>query len=89
MKKEALGIKFCVNHFGPYLYRRKFTLVIDYKPPVWFQNSKDPCSRVVRWRLKYAEYDFDVVYKAGKINVNADALSRNPIDDNKEKSKHL
>ena len=27
-----------------------------------------------------AEYDFDVAYKAGKTNVNADALSRNPID---------
>ena len=40
-------------------------------------------------RLKLAEYDFDVVYKAGKMNVNADALSRNPIDDKKEESKHL
>ena len=30
--------------------------------------------------MKLAEYDFDVTYKAGKINVNADALSRNPID---------
>ena len=47
---------------------------------VWFQNSKDPCSRVTRWKLKLAEYDFDVTYKAGKTNINADALSRNPID---------
>ena len=61
----------------------------DHKPLVWFQNSKDPCSRVSRWRLKLAEYAFNVVYKARKMNVNADALSRNTIDDNKEKSKHL
>ena len=61
----------------------------DHKPLVWFQNSKDPCSRVPRVRLKLAEYDFDVIYKAEKMNVNADALSRNPIDDNKEKSKYL
>ena len=27
-----------------------------------------------------AEYDFDVAYKAGKTTVNADVLSRNPID---------
>ena len=60
----------------------------DHKPLVWFQNSKDPCSRVSRWRLKPAEYDFEVIYKAGKMNVNADALSRNPIDDNKEKPKY-
>ena len=61
----------------------------ENKPLVWFQNSNDPCSRVSRWRLKIAEYDFDAVYKAGKLNVNADALSRNPIDDNEEKSIHL
>ena len=84
-EKEAIAIIFCVTHFPPYLYGRKFTLVADHKPLVWFQNSKDPCSR---WRLKLAEYDFDVIYKAGKMNVNADALSRNPIVDNKEKSKH-
>ena len=47
---------------------------------VWFQNSKDPCYRVTRWRLKLAEYDFDVVYKAVKTNLNADALSRNPVE---------
>ena len=71
------------------MYGRKLTLVTDHKALDWFQNSKDPYSRVSRWRLKLAEYDFDVIYKAGKMNVNADALSRNPIDDNKEKSKYL
>ena len=87
-EKEALAIIFCVTHFRPYLYGRKFTLVTDLKPLVWFQNSKDPCSRVSRWRLKLVEYYFDVVYKAGKMNVNADALSRNPII-NEKKSKNL
>ena len=89
MKKSTWNNILC--HSFPSLftiYGRKFTLVTDYKPLVWFQNSKDPCSRVSRWRLKLAEYDFDVVYKAGKINVNAYALSRNPII-NDEKLKHL
>ena len=63
-EKEALGIVYSVQHFRPYLYGRRFTLVTDHKPLVWFQNSKDPCSRVTRWRYKLAEYDFDVVYKA-------------------------
>lgn len=42
-------------------------------------KSTSPDSRVTKWRLKLLEYDFDVVYKAGKTNVNADALSRNPV----------
>ena len=83
-EKEGLVIIFCVTHFSPYLYGRRFTLVTDHKLLLWFQNSKDPCSRVSRCRLKLGEYDFDLVYKAGKMNVNADALSRNPID-NEEK----
>ncbi|CAK9801703.1 Retrovirus-related Pol polyprotein from transposon 412 [Anthophora quadrimaculata] len=41
-------------------------------------SVKDPSSRLLRWRLKLAEYEYKVIYKAGKRNVNADALSRNP-----------
>ena len=47
---------------------------------MWFRTCKDGNARVLRWRLKLAEYEYDVVYKAGKINVNADALSRNPVE---------
>jgi len=36
--------------------------------------------RILCWRLKFAEYDYDIVYKAGKTNVNADTLSRNPVN---------
>ena len=36
--------------------------------------------RILRWRSKLAEYDYDVLYKAGKTNVNANTLSRNPVD---------
>jgi len=35
--------------------------------------------RILRWILKLTEYEYEV-YKAGKTNVNADALSRNPVD---------
>ena len=79
-EKEDLAIIYCKTYFRPYLYGRKFTLVTVHKPLVWFQNPKDPCSRVTRWKLKLSEYDLDVPYKAGKTNVNADALSRNHVD---------
>lgn len=39
----------------------------------------------MRWRLKLEEYDYEIIYKAGKTNVNADALSRIQIELCKQK----
>lgn len=78
IEKELLAIVYCVNHFRSYLFGHKFTLVTDHRPLVWLHSVQDPTSRLVRWRLKLAEYEYNIIYKAGKINANADALSRNP-----------
>jgi len=80
IEKELLAIVYCVSHFRPYLYGNKFILLTDHKPLVWLNNVKDPTSRLIRWRLKLAEYEYEIRYKAGKTNVNADALSRNPVE---------
>jgi len=40
-------------------------------------NVNDPGSRLIRWRLKLEEYDYEIIHKAGRANANADALSRN------------
>jgi len=58
------------------LYGGKFTIVTDNRPLVWIFNVKDPSSRLLRWRLKPEEYEYDTVYKRGSSNTNADALSR-------------
>lgn len=75
-EKELLAIVWSVKHFRPYLYGRKFVIMTDHKPLTWLFNVKDPGSRLVRWRLTLEEYDYDIIYKPGKINHNADALSR-------------
>jgi len=80
IEKESLAIVYCVNHFRPYLYGNKFTIVTDHKPLEWLHSVKNPTSRLVRWRLKLAEYEYNIMYKAGKSNCNADALSRNPTE---------
>lgn len=49
-------------------------------------SLKDPNSRLTRWRLRLAEYDFDIKYKQGAINANADALSRVKINFNDNES---
>lgn len=78
IEKECLAIVYCVSHFRPYLYGKKFTIITDHKPLVWLHSIKDPTSRMWKWRTKLAEYDYEIRYKAGSLNKNADALSRNP-----------
>ena len=43
------------------------------------KNKRDPNARVTRWRLKLDEYEYELVFKPGVTNVNADALSRKPV----------
>lgn len=76
IEKELLAIVWATKYFRPYLFGRKFKIVTDHRPLQWVMNIKEPNSRLTRWRLRLSEYDFSVVYKQGKNNTNADALSR-------------
>jgi len=65
-----------VRYFRPYLYVTKFTIVTDHKPLTWIVSVKDPGSRLLRWRLKLEEYDYEIVFKRDVAKTNADAVSR-------------
>jgi transposase InsO family protein len=78
IEKECLAIIYCINHFRPYLYGRLFTIITDHKPLIWLHSIKDPTSRLWKWKTKLAEYNYEIKYKKGSLNNNADALSRNP-----------
>lgn len=75
-EKELLAIVWATKYFRPYLFGRKFNIITDHKPLQWLFSLKDPSSKLVRWRIKLEEYDYHIIYKKGKLNTNADALSR-------------
>lgn len=81
IEKELLAIVWTVKYFRPYLFGRKFTIITDHKPLTWLFSLKEPNSKLVRWRLKLEEYDYNIVYKKGAKNTNADALSRSIPED--------
>lgn len=78
-EKEALAVIHSVKTFRSYLYGTKFTVLTDHQPLVWFKTA-DLNTRVQKWKFKLSEYEYEIVYKPGRLNSNADALSRNPIE---------
>lgn len=78
--KELLAIVWACKHFRPYLYGKRFEIYTDHRPLEWLMSLKDPSSKLVRWRLKLSEFDFNINYKKGTTNNNADALSRLEIN---------
>jgi hypothetical protein len=79
IEKELTAIVWACRHFRPYLLGRTFTIVTDQKALTWMFSVKDPSSRLLRWRHLLEEFDYTIEYKAGKKNVNADAVSRHPV----------
>ena len=75
-EKELLPVVWTTKYFRHYLYWRRFKIVIDHKHLAWVMNVKDPRSRLLRWRIQFAEYDYEITYRRGSQNTNADALSR-------------
>lgn len=79
-EREMLAIFWSIKQFKAYLLGTEFIVQCDHKPLVYIFKTKDSYSRIFQWRLELSEYDFIVVYKPGKNNVNADALSRNAVE---------
>jgi hypothetical protein len=78
---ESLAIIWAVEQFRPYLYGRKFTIESDHNPLVYIKDSKNKTSKAGRWSEILTEYNYEIVYKPGKLNVKADALSRNSSEE--------
>jgi hypothetical protein len=78
VEKELLAIVWACKHFRPCLLGRKFHIVTD-KGLKWVFNVKDPSSRLMRWKLLLEEYNYEVAYRAGERNCNADSLSHYPV----------
>ena len=77
---ECLAIVEAINFWHHYLYGNKFIVITDHNALKWLRSIKKPRSRLFNWSLKLDQYTFDVKYQPGKLNAEADCLSRNAID---------
>uniref|UniRef100_A0A1X7SU85 Reverse transcriptase RNase H-like domain-containing protein n=1 Tax=Amphimedon queenslandica TaxID=400682 RepID=A0A1X7SU85_AMPQE len=76
IEKECLAIKLDVQAFRVYLLGKPFTIQTDHRALEWLDRVKENNARLTRWSLLMQPYQYQTQYRPGKINGNADALSR-------------
>lgn len=89
LEKEGLAVIFGVKHFHQYLYGRSFTIVTDHQPLLGLMGEKKGVSsmaaaRIQRWTMFLSAYQYQLIYRPGRENSNADALSRLPLEQETE-----
>ena len=75
-ERECLGLIWGVTKWRYYLYGKEFDLITDHKPLVWLDANKNTRAKLWRWSVMLDEYDYKIMYKAGKENIVPDSMSR-------------
>ena len=86
LDKEALAVIFAVKKFHQFLYDQHFIIYTDHKPLLGLLNpgKSTPLmasSKMQRWALTLLTYEYELIYRPGRENGNADTLSRLPLPD--------
>lgn len=78
-KLEFLALKWAVTEkYTDYLYGSDFTVVTDSNPLTYLLTSAKLDATSYRWLSALSTFTFKIVYRAGKLNADADGLSRRP-----------
>ena len=80
-KLEFLALKWAItDKFSDYLYgaEHRFTAFTDNNPLTYVLSSAKLDATGHRWIAALSTYNFDIKYRSGKKNANADSLSRLP-----------
>uniref|UniRef100_A0A8R1I018 RNA-directed DNA polymerase n=1 Tax=Caenorhabditis japonica TaxID=281687 RepID=A0A8R1I018_CAEJA len=88
IEAEALAIVFCLQHFRQYVLGSHTVVITDHKPLTSLLHRKDLDGRLQKYQLSIQDYDIEIIYRPGRHNVIADALSRYFEDETNEPAVH-
>ena len=84
IEKEALAATWASERLSEYVQGLQYTIETDHKPLVTLLMSKELSKlppRILRFRLRLARFNPEVVHVSGKSQITADTLSRAPASD--------
>ncbi|KAK3090574.1 hypothetical protein FSP39_012793 [Pinctada imbricata] len=77
MKLELLTLKWAVTEkFRDLLIGAKFIVLTDNNPLSYIQSTAKLGATEAKWVAELAQFTFEIKYRSGKSNTNADSLSR-------------
>lgn len=56
--------------------QKKIKILTDHQPLTFALGTKNTNAKLKRWKLRIGEYNYELVYKPGRTNYVAGALSR-------------
>ena len=74
--KEMCAIMHVLTIWRPFLLGKPFKVYTDHRSLTHLKTQPNLNQRQIRWLERAADYDCEILYKPGKENVVADALSR-------------
>ena len=77
--QELFAVKWALEQFRHYLIGHKFRVITDHANLKFLASIAPQNSKLARWCLSLAEFDFSIEHRPGKTNVVPDALSRAPL----------
>lgn len=75
---EGLGVVWALKNFESYISGTDITVITDHAALKTLMQKKEPSGRLYRWTIILQEFNPTIIYRAGAVNVAADALSRIP-----------
>lgn len=80
-ERELLAIVWALDTLRHYLYGKSdINIYSDHQPLIFAVSCRNPNSKIKRWKARVEDSGARVLYKPGKDNHVADALSRHTIN---------
>ena len=86
-EREALGMVFALQKYRHYLLANLFIFYTDHQALKYLVNKPLHHGRICRWLLLFQEFEFEVVVRPGKLNVDLTTYHESTLEKNRQELK--